>query len=35
MKRLLFVIAVMLIVTGCGKIPQSEYRYIDTKEIRR
>ncbi len=34
MKKLLFALSILIIVTGCGKIPQSEYRYIDTKELR-
>ena len=34
MKKLIFVVCIMLFASGCAKIPQSEYRYIDTKEVR-
>jgi len=34
MKKIAFVICIMILGSGCAKIPQSEYRYIDTKEMR-
>lgn len=34
MKKLIFVVCIMILGSGCVKIPQSEYRYIDTKELR-
>lgn len=33
MKAILLALA-LLFVVGCGKIPQSEYRYFDMKEQR-
>lgn len=34
MKKLILIGCIILLGSGCGKIPQSEYRYIDTKEMR-
>jgi len=34
MKKLIFIVCIMVLGSGCAKIPQSEYRYIDTKVQR-
>lgn len=32
--RLILIGCLLVLVVGCGKIPQSEYRYINTKEMK-
>jgi len=32
--KLVLVGCLLILAVGCGKIPQNEYRYIDTKEMR-